>query len=114
MLIDIEILPATFGGGVFLARIMYLVMGICSLTPSNLLNEREVMIMANPINARYNTISAALNIIDPEGTFVPGSVEHNWVTGTLLSWMDEMEPDEVLQKSESARRMFRNKRRIFP
>ena len=70
--------------------------------------------MANPINARYNTISAALNIIDPEGTFVPGSVEHNWVTGTLLSWMDEMEPDEVMRKSESARRMIRIMARTIP
>ncbi len=88
-------------------------LGICSLNPSNLLNEWEVTIMANPSNVRYNTISAALNIIDPDGAFVPGTVEHNWVTGTLLSWMDEMDPDEVLRKSESERRMFSNKRRIW-
>ena len=89
-------------------------MGICRLNPSNLLNEWEVMIMANPSNTRYNTISAALNIIDPDGAFVPGTVEHNWVTGTLLSWMDEMEPDEVLKKSKSARPMLRTKARTIP
>ena len=66
--------------------------------------------MAIPTSARYNTISEALNIIDPEGAYVPGTKEHNWVTGTLLTWMDEMEPDEVLRKSESERRMLRNKR----
>ena len=68
------------------------------------------MIMANQAIDRYNTISAALNIIDPDGAFAPGTKEHNWVTGTLLSWMDEMEPDEVLRKSESARSMFSYKR----
>ncbi len=66
--------------------------------------------MAEPTNERYDTLSEALNIIDPEGAFVPGTKEHNWVTGTLLSWMDEMEPDEVLRMSESARNMFRYKR----
>ena len=70
--------------------------------------------MANQSNVRYNTISAALNIIDPEGTFVPGSVEHNRVTGTLLFWMDEMEHDEVMRKSESARRMIRIMARTIP
>ena len=58
-------------------------------------------------NERYNTLSAALNIIDPEGTLLPGTVEHNWITGTLISWMDQMEPDEVLRKSKSVRRHLR-------
>ena len=72
------------------------------------------MVMAKQTNIRYNTISAALNIIDPEGAFVPGTIEHNWVTGTLLSWMDEMEPDEVLRKSESARPMLMIMARTIP
>ena len=66
--------------------------------------------MANQTNDRYNTISEALNVIDPEGAFVPGTKEHNRVTETLLTWMDEMEPDEVLRVSESARNVFRYKR----
>ena len=66
--------------------------------------------MAELTNERYDTLSGALNIIDPEGAFVPGTKEHNWVTGTLLSWMDEMEPDEVLRMSETARNIFRYKR----
>lgn len=72
----------------------------------------EVMIMAKQANDRYNTISAALDIIDPEGAFVPGTPEHNWVTEEILSWMTEMDTDEVLRKSEIARRMICNKRHI--
>ena len=71
------------------------------------------MIMTKQTNERYNTISSALNIIDPEGTYVPGSVEHNWATETILSWMAEMEPDDVLKKSETARCGFRYKRHIW-
>jgi hypothetical protein len=63
---------------------------------------------------RYNTISAALNIIDPEGAFVPGSKEYKWLEGSLLSWMGKMEPDEVLRKSESARRMLRQIAHTIP
>jgi hypothetical protein len=71
------------------------------------------MVMAQQTNVRYNTISAALNIIDPEGAFVPGSIEHNWATDKILSWMAEMEPDEVLKRSESIKRMFKNKLHIW-
>ena len=62
--------------------------------------------MVSKANDRYNTISAALDIIDPEGTFVPGTLEHNWATEEILSWMAEMDADEVLKKSETLRRMF--------
>ncbi len=71
-----------------------------------------MMSVAGKTNERYNTISAALNIIDPEGTYLPGSMEHNWATEAILSWMAEMEPDEVLKKSESSRRLFRCKRPV--
>ena len=71
------------------------------------------MIMDQHTNDRYNTISAALNIIDPEGACVPGTMEHNWATETIVSWMAEMEPDEVLRKSENERGMFRCKRHIW-
>ena len=47
------------------------------MAPSNLNTVKGMVIMANQSNVRYNTISAALNIIDPEGAFVPGTVEHN-------------------------------------
>lgn len=70
--------------------------------------------MAKQTNDRYNTISAALNIIDPEGAYVPGSIEYNWATEMILSWMAEMEPNEVLKKSETARRGFRCKRHTGP
>lgn len=71
------------------------------------------MIMAEHTNDRYNTISAALNIIDPEGAYLPGSMEHNWATEAILAWMDEMDSEEVLRKSEIARRRFRYKRHIW-
>ena len=70
-------------------------------------------VMAKQTNDRYNTISAALDIIDPEGVYVPGTLEHNWATEEILSWMAEMEPDEVLMKSETACRMFSHKRHIW-
>ena len=73
----------------------------------------EVMVMTNEINDRYNTISAALNIIDPEGVFVPGTLEHNWATEEILSWMAEMDDDEVLKRSETERRMFSCRRHIW-
>ena len=68
---------------------------------------------ARQANRRYNTISAALNIIDPEGAFVPGTIEHNWATEKILFWMAQMDPDEVLRKSESAKRMFKDKLLIW-
>ena len=52
-------------------------------------------------NDRYNTLSAALNILDPEGVIVPGRKEYNWLEGSLLSLMAEMESDEVLDKAVS-------------
>ena len=71
------------------------------------------MVVAKQANIRYKTISAALNIIDPEGAFLPGTIEHNWATEKILAWMAEMEPNEVLRKSESARNMFRHKQNIW-
>lgn len=71
------------------------------------------MIMDKQTNDRYNTISAALNIIDPEGTYVPGTMEYNWVTESILSWMAEMEPDEVFRMSEDARNVFKFKRHTW-
>jgi hypothetical protein len=71
-----------------------------------------MMIVTEQTNERYNTISAALNIIDPQGTYLPGSLEHNWATETILSWMAEMEPEEVLRKSESSKCLLRHKRHV--
>ena len=61
--------------------------------------------MARQTNNRYETISKALKIIDPQGVMAPGTAEHNRVTETILSWMAEFDPDEVLRKSEAARRL---------
>ena len=72
-----------------------------------------MMVMAPQANDRYKTLLAALKIIDPEGEFAPGTIEHNWATEKILSWMDEMEPDEVLRKSESIKRIFMNKRPLW-
>ena len=64
-------------------------------------------------NARYDTLSEALSIIDPQGTLTPGTVEHNTVTETILSWMDKLEPDEVLRMSKITRRMFRYRQHFW-
>ncbi len=61
------------------------------------------MVMANPTSERYNTLSEALNILDSQGKIEPGAVEHNSVTETILSWMAEMESQEVLRKSEAVK-----------
>ena len=81
-----------------------------SLDHSQNIVDEEVVVMAKHTNDRYNTISAALSIIDPEGAYVPGTLEHNWATEAILSWMAEMDADEVLKKSKTARRMFSHKR----
>jgi hypothetical protein len=59
--------------------------------------------MAKPTNVRYQTLSKALAIIDPNGVLMPGTEEHNTVTEMILSWMAEMEPDEVLRMSHDRR-----------
>ena len=69
--------------------------------------------MSKPTNARYDTLSDALSIIDPQGTLTPGTLEHNTVTETILSWMDTLEPDEVLRMSKITRRMFRYRRHVW-
>ncbi len=71
------------------------------------------MVMGKLTNERYETLAEALNIIDPQGTLAAGTEAHNSITETILTWMDTMEPDEVLRKSEIARRMFRYKRHIW-
>ena len=70
---------------------------------SNLNTEEAEMVKAKPTSERYNTLSEALNILDPQGKIEAGTVEHNTVTETILSWMAEMEPHEVLRKSETAK-----------
>lgn len=55
-------------------------------------------------NKRYETLSQALRIIDPDGLLVPGTPGHNQVTDMILSWMHEKDTDEVLQMSRVARR----------
>ena len=65
-------------------------------------------------NDRYNTLSAALKILDPEGVFVPGTKEYNWIEGSLLSWMAEMEPENVLNNAVSARDTLKILTRTVP
>jgi hypothetical protein len=62
--------------------------------------------MAKPSNVRYQTLSKALGIIDPKGGLMPGTEEYNRVTEMILSWMAEMEPDEVLRMSHDSRRLL--------
>ena len=62
--------------------------------------------MVTSSNLRYQTISKALAIIDPKGVLIPGTEEHNKVMEMILSWMAEMEPDEVLRMSHDSRSLF--------
>lgn len=77
------------------------------LDPYKIDSEGEVIVMLMKINDRYSTLSEALSIIDPDDTFVPGTKGHDWLTKSILSWMSEMEPEEVLKKAVSARHMFK-------
>ena len=62
--------------------------------------------MAISTNIRYRTLSEALAIIDPKGVLMPGTPEHNQVTEIILSWMAELEPDEVLRLSNDSRHLL--------
>jgi hypothetical protein len=57
-------------------------------------------------NKRYDTLSDALSILDPKGTLSPGTPGHNKVTELILSWMAEMESDDVLSASYDWRRVL--------
>jgi hypothetical protein len=62
--------------------------------------------MAEPSNERYDTLSEALDIIDPQGVLKPGTTAHNSVTEKILSWMDEFDPNDVLRMSKNSRHIF--------
>jgi hypothetical protein len=64
----------------------------------------EMVAEAKSTNTRYKTLSKALSIIDPKRVLITGSDEHNRVIERILSWMDEMEPDEVFRLSRETRR----------
>jgi hypothetical protein len=81
--------------------------GNSRLDPSSVESDGEVIVMLMKINDRYNTLSEAISIIDPSGTLVPGTKEHNWLTESILTWMNEMASEEVLKKAASARHMLK-------
>ena len=61
--------------------------------------------MPGEVDDRYNTISAALRIIDPAGVLLPGTVAYNWATEMNLAWMAEMGADEAMRESEDSKRV---------
>lgn len=65
----------------------------------------------HPANKRYQTLAEALSAIDPDGSLSPGTPQHNRVTDIILAWMAEMEPEDVVRMSRSARRLARVKLR---
>ena len=69
--------------------------------------------MANPTNERYDTLSEALDIIDPQGVLTPGTTAHNSVTEKILTWMDEFDANDVLRMSKSSRSIFISQLRIW-
>jgi hypothetical protein len=62
--------------------------------------------MEKPTNVIHQTLSKALAIIDPKGVLMPGTEEYNRVMEMILSWMTEMEPDEVLRMSHDSRSLL--------
>jgi len=82
------------------------------LTPLTVDSKTGMTTMVKSTNLRYRTLSTALAIIDPNGMLVPGTQEHNWVTETILSWMAEMEPGEVLRMSKDAKHIFKPEQHI--
>ena len=62
--------------------------------------------MVNSINQRYWTLSTALRIIDPVGSLMPGTPEHNRVTEMILAWMAELETGEVFRMCYDSRRLL--------
>ena len=82
------------------------------LTPLTVDSKTGMTTMVKSTNLRYRTLSTALAIIDPNGMLVPGTQEHNWVTETILSWMAEMEPGEVLRMSKDAKNIFKPEQHI--
>ena len=41
-------------------------------------------------------ILKAMELIDPSGTLVPGTVEYNTIRDMILGWIDECGPDDAL------------------
>ena len=69
--------------------------------------------MAIPTNERYETLSEALRIIDPQGLLTPGTMAHNTVTEKILTWMDELDAHDVLRMSENSRHIFISQRHVW-
>ena len=64
------------------------------------------MTKAKATTERYNTLTVALNIIDPQGNFTPGTLPNNSMTEKILLWMDALDSDEVLRRSTIVRCML--------
>lgn len=45
---------------------------------------------------RNNPLSDAIKLIDPSGTLVPGTQEHDTVSYMLQDWIDQNGPDKAL------------------
>jgi hypothetical protein len=51
-----------------------------------------------------NPLSDALKLIDPSGTLVPGSQEHDMVSYLLQGWIDQSGPDQALCMARMCRK----------
>ena len=57
----------------------------------------------HPIN-RNNPLPDALKMIDPSGTLVPGTEEHETVSYMLQGWIDQSGPDKALCMARMCRK----------
>ena len=47
-----------------------------------------------------DTVSKALELIDPSGTLVPGTIEYKTIRDLILRWIDECGPDYAICMAE--------------
>lgn len=43
-----------------------------------------------------DTLSKALRVIDPSGTLVPGTRQHNRISSLIREWIDQCGPDYAI------------------
>jgi hypothetical protein len=60
------------------------------------LPKTEMKVMAKSTNVRYRTLSKALKVIDPSGTLVPGTRQHNRISSLIGEWIYQCGPEYAL------------------
>jgi hypothetical protein len=59
------------------------------------------------------TFAKALALIDPKGTLVPGTKEHDWMCDLIRCWIDQCGPDYALCMAEVGAEHFERWRKLL-